>query len=32
MNYDATKVKERLGIEFRSFEDTVSNAIKGRMS
>ena len=30
--YDSSKVKKRLGVEFRSFEDTVANAIKGRLN
>ena len=31
MSYDATKVKQKLNFEFRSYEDTVRNAIKGRI-
>jgi len=32
MHYDATKIKTTIGYEFRSFKDTVSNAIKGRIN
>jgi dihydroflavonol-4-reductase len=32
LNYDATKIKKRLGFEFRSYQETVENAIKGRIN
>lgn len=31
LSYDASKIRKHLNFEFRSFEETVSNAIKGRI-
>jgi nucleoside-diphosphate-sugar epimerase len=32
ISYDNSKIKKAIGFEFRSLEDTVTNAIKGRIS